>query len=306
MGGPHMAKIRVAYVCSLAGLATVLLGSVSLPQFALAQTAATTTTANRTLDPGVRGGPAGAGDALPGLTDAEKAFFEVAKDVFQEVDAVADGLGPRFNLDSCSGCHLQPSVGGSSPAVNPQIEVATKNGARNTIPSFITANGPVREARFVRNPDGSPDGSVHGLFVITGRSDAPGCNIAQPNFAQQVARNNVIFRIPTPLYGLGLVENVPDSALQTSLAANAQQKRSLGISGHFNINTNDTTIARFGWKAQNKSLLLFSGEAYNVEMGITNDLFQNEREGDANCQFNATPESVTPLQPADTGSPAAN
>jgi CxxC motif-containing protein (DUF1111 family) len=147
---------------------------------------------------------------------------------------------------------------------------------------------------------------VHALFVIAGRSDAPGCNIKQPNFAAEVARNNVIFRIPTPLFGLGLVENVPDSALQASLAANAQQKRSLGISGHFNINGNDTTIARFGWKAQNKSLLLFSGEAYNVEMGITNDLFQNEREGDANCQFNATPESVTPLQAADLASPSAS
>jgi CxxC motif-containing protein (DUF1111 family) len=186
------------------------------------------------------------------------------------------------------------------------VAIATAAGAKNVVPSFITATGPVREARFVRNPDGSPDGSVHGLFVIAGRSDAPGCNIKQPNFAAEVARNNVIFRIPTPLFGLGLVENVPDSALQASLAANAQQKRSLGISGHFNINGNDTTIARFGWKAQNKSLLLFSGEAYNVEMGITNDLFQNEREGDANCQFNATPESVTPLQAADLASPSAS
>jgi CxxC motif-containing protein (DUF1111 family) len=223
-----------------------------------------------------------------------------------EVDAVPNGLGPRFNLDSCSGCHSHPAVGGSSPPTNPQVALATAAGAKNTLPSFITANGPAREARFVRNPDGSPDGSVHALFTISGRSDAPGCNIKQPNFAAAVASNNVIFRIPTPLFGLGLVENVPDSALQSSLSANAQQKRSLGISGHFNLNTNDQTIARFGWKAQNKSLLLFSGEAYNVEMGITNDLFQNEREGDPNCQFNATPESVIPLQAADLASPAAS
>src|SRR5260221_2036174 len=257
-------------------------------------------------DPGVRGGDPGAGGPLQGLNDAENLFFDGAKDVFMEVDAVPNGLGPRFNLDSCSGCHAHPTVGGSSPPTNPQVAIATAAGAKNTLPSFITANGPVREARFVRNPDGCMDGSVHGLFVITGRSDAPGCNIKQPNFAAELARNNVIFRIPTPVYGVGLVENVPDSALQSSLAANAQQKRSLGISGHFNINGNDTTIARFGWKAQNKSLLLFSGEAYNVEMGITNDLFQNEREGDATCKFNATPESVTPLQAADLASPAAS
>ena len=257
-------------------------------------------------DPGTRGGGPGAGGSQDGLGTTEQQYFEASKGVFSEVDAVPEGLGPRFNLDSCAGCHAFPTVGGTSPPTNPQVALATAMGAKNTVPSFITANGPIREARFVRNPDGSPDGSVHALFVISGRSDAPGCNITQPNFAQQVARNNVVFRIPTPTYGLGLVENVPDSALQASFTASAQQRRSLGISGHFNINGNDTTIARFGWKAQNKSLLLFSGEAYNVEMGITNDLFQNERDGDPNCQFNATPESGIPLEAEDTGSPSGN
>ncbi len=251
-------------------------------------------------------GAAGAGDPIPGLTDTERAFFEAAKDVFAETDAVPDGLGPRFNLNSCLGCHSQPASGGSAPAVNPQVAVATLAGARNTVPSFITADGPVREARFVRNPDGSPDGGVHGLFVITGRSDAPGCNIAQPNFAAELARNNVVFRIPTPTFGLGLVESTPDAALEASLAANAQQKRTLGISGRFNHNGNDGTIARFGWKAQNKSLLLFAGEAYNVEIGVTNDIFPSEREGNPACQFNHThPESPTPLVSEGGASPAA-
>ena len=42
-----------------------------------------------------------------------------------------------------------------------------------------------------------------------------------------------------------------------------------GIAGAFNHNGNDGTISRFGWKAQNKSLHIFAGEAYNVEMGVT-------------------------------------
>jgi CxxC motif-containing protein (DUF1111 family) len=332
-----MNTVKIARAHALAGLASMLLGSVAWPTDALSQNNSTAratdadassnaATANATAgqrsfgnnfgrspsrgggtDPGVRGGTPGAGGPLQGLSNAELQFFNASKEVFQEVDAVPDGLGPRFNLDSCSGCHSFPSIGGSSPPNNnPQVGVATAAGAKNVVPSFITANGPIREARFVRNPDGSPDGSVHALFVITGRSDAPGCNIQQPDFAAQLARNNVVFRIPTPLFGLGLVENVPDSALQSSLAANAHQKRALGISGRFNINGNDTTIARFGWKAQNKSLLLFSGEAYNVEIGVTNDLFPNEREGDPNCQFNATPESAMPLEPENTVSPAAN
>jgi len=65
------------------------------------------------------------------------------------------------------------------------------------------------------------------------------------------------------------------------------------ITGQTNNNGNDGTIARFGWKAQNKSLLLFSGEAYNVEMGITNELFQTEREENPSCQFAPTPNDVT-------------
>ena len=261
----------------------------------------------RAVDPGVRGGAAGAGGPLPGLSQNELNFFAAATEVFNEIDAVPNGLGPRFNLDGCGGCHASPAAGGSSPATNPQVAVATANGAKNTLPAFITANGPVREVRFVRNPNGTPDGGVHDLFVITGRSDAPGCNIQQPNFAAAVAANNAIFRIPTPTFGLGLVEAVPDSALQATLAANARQKSALGISGNFNFSGNDGTITRFGWKAQNKSLLIFAGEAYNVEQGVTNDAFPNERETDPNCQFNPLPESTTNLvNTTNSASPASD
>jgi CxxC motif-containing protein (DUF1111 family) len=301
-----MVKIKLAHACSLASIASVMLASVSFWGSALAQNAAvitSNTTAPRgPADPGVRGGAPGAGGPLPGLSALEQAFFNAATGIFTEVETVPNGLGPRFNLDSCGGCHAQPATGGSSPATNPQVAVATAQAAKNIAPSFITANGPVREARFVRKPDGTPDGGVHDLFVITGRSDAPGCNIQQPNFAAELARNNVIFRIPTPVFGLGLVESVLDSGLEAALSANTQQKRSLGISGRFNRSGNDGTITRFGWKAQNKSLLMFAGEAYNVEMGVTNDLFPNEREGNPSCQFNATPESTTPLTNPTTSS----
>jgi CxxC motif-containing protein (DUF1111 family) len=81
--------------------------------------------------------------------------------------------------------------------------------------------------------------------------------------------------------------------LTANLAASGQQKAALGISGHLNTNGNDGRIARFGWKAQNVSLLLFSGEAYNVEMGITNELFQTERDLNGNCQTDATPNDVS-------------
>jgi CxxC motif-containing protein (DUF1111 family) len=258
-------------------------------------------------DPGVRGGPAGAGGALPGLSSAEMAFFTAAQIRFEDVDAVANGLGPGFNLNSCSGCHAQPAVGGTSPATNPEVAVATLNGAKNVIPAFVTVNGPIREARFVLNPNGTPDGGVHDLFTITGRSDAQGCNLAQPNFAAAIAANNVIFRIPTPTFGLGLVENVSDSGLQTAFQSTAQQKASLGISGNFNTSGNTGNITRFGWKAQNPSLLVFSAEAYNVEIGVTNDGFPNKRNNPPQgCLLNPLPEDTTNLTDGTNGvSPAS-
>jgi len=254
-------------------------------------------------DPGVRGGAAGAGGALSGLNANELAFFNSARTRFQEVDSVSGtvagengvGLGPGFNSNSCSSCHAQPAVGGTSPAVNPQIAAAHDAGATNTIPSFISATSPAREARFVNNPDGTPDGGVHDLFTIAGRSDAVGCNLAQPDFATQVANNNIIFRIPTPTFGAGLIENTADATLEANLASDSLIKGLLGISGHLNRSGNDGTVTRFGWKAQNKSLAIFAGEAYNVEQGVSNENFPNERNAVAGCVFNGTPEDTTNL-----------
>ncbi len=261
-------------------------------------------------DPGPRPGPAGAGGPLLNLSTTNLAFFNIGLDDFKQVQQVvgdAKGLGPRFNLDSCGGCHIQPAVGGTSPFVNPQVAAATTNGAKNTVPFFVHKNGPVREARFPYHPNGTRDGGVHDLYTITGRADAPGCVLAQPNFDQQASRGNIIFRIPTPVFGAGLIEAIPDSAILANMAAEQSDKATMGIkgrpnrrgpggvhtSGSPNTSGNDGSITRFGWKAQNKSLMIFSGEAYNVEMGVTNELFPTERDETPSCQFNPTPEDHT-------------
>ncbi len=273
------------------------------------------------VDPGVRGGGAGAGGPLNNLTADESAFFQDGFTRFAEVEVVTggsnNGLGPRFNSNQCLSCHSQPAPGGSSPAQNPLIQVATLSGAKNVVPWFIAPDGPVREVRFKRNPNGTNDGGVHDLFVITGRSDAAGCNIAQPDFLPagnpltgRGGNPNVIFRIPTPVFGAGLIEAIPDAAILANIKANASLKKELGISGHpnahlsgnANLSANDGTITRFGWKAQNKSLLMFAGEAYNVEMGISNQLFPQERDETPACLFNATPNDTLNFT---TAAPAA-
>jgi CxxC motif-containing protein (DUF1111 family) len=258
---------------------------IALASLAFAQpNSAPTGASSPPTDPGPRSGAAGAGNPLSGLSTAQLAAFADGSGRFQEVEAVTpNGLGPRFNSNSCASCHASPAIGGTSPANNPQMAFA--NGS-NTLPSFIQANGPVREARFIKNSNG--DGGVHDLFVIAGRSDAPpGCSITQENYSNT---GNISMRIPTPTFGLGLIEAIPDAALVQNLAANAGIKAFLGISGHLNHSGNDGSVTRFGWKAQNKSLTIFAGEAYNVEMGITNLLFPNERDDTPNCSPAASPQ----------------
>ena len=314
-----MMTVRGMVCASVDGLVVLAL-ALMLSAGAFGQTTAKTSPKTGPVDPGVRGGAAAAGGPLKGLVADEKAFFQDGQTRFLDVEVVTgganNGLGPRFNSNQCFSCHSQPAVGGTSPAQNPLIAVATLNGAKNKVPWFITAKGPVREARFVHSPDGTGDGEVHDLFVITGRADAVGCNIAQPDFlpagnpvTAQGGNPNIIFRIPTPVFGAGLIEGIPDSAILANMKANATEKSAMGISGHANAhlsgnvnrNANDGTISRFGWKAQNKSLLLFASEAYNVEMGVTNQLFTQERDETPGCLFNATPEDTlnfTPTSPS--------
>jgi len=270
-------------------------------------------------DPGVRGGPLGAGDPIPGLSPNQLEMFNEGRFRATELEATCDscsdfipgsptgqdpllqtltnsaGLGARFNADQCTACHSQPALGGSGgflvpnpeappgqrrPPENPMFDlIPHRRGETNQVPSFITQYGPIREARFIRRPDGTPDGGVHQLFTIVGRGDdptIPDCNAAvlpQPDFESQVRNHNVSFRIPLQMFGLGLIDTIQDIEILSHHDATEALRAHLGIGGIPNRSANDGTITRFGWKAQNKSLTMFSGEAYNVEMGVTNELF---------------------------------
>ena len=230
-------------------------------------------------DPGPRGGAAGAGGPVAGLTVKQGKFFDAGAEAFGEVSSptgsvpnTEPGLGPRFNSTSCESCHSHPAAGGSSPATNPQVSVAPPAQVNPLIDlGIISATGPVHEVRF------RTDGGVHDLFTIVGLPGTPaGCTkdvLPQPAFAAASAAGILRFRIPTPTFGLGLIEAIPDATIE----ANVQKPKRFGITGSVNRNGNDGTVTRFGWKAQNKSLVIFAGEAYNVEQGITNELFPDER-----------------------------
>ncbi len=203
------------------------------------------------------------------------------------------GMGPVFNADQCFTCHFQPTIGGSATRSNAAFEVAHRMGANNAVPSFEERIGPFREARYKFKNNGDRDGGVHSLFTVAGRSDVPAaCRLEQPDFERELRERNLAFRIPLQLFSLGLIEAIQDSAIRANMRANQDEKRAMGITGHANINPNTGTISRFGWKAQNASLTVFAGEAYNVEMGISNDLFPTTRNENPNCNMAYEPFDV--------------
>jgi len=234
---------------------------------------------------------------IPGTNSGESPFLNTITN--------SAGLGARFNGDQCTVCHSQPDIGGSGgffvpnpvdakkdprkalPPENPMFRlIPHRHGQTNSVPSFITQYGPIREARFKFKADGTRDGGVHQLFTVVGRDDDPGnagCRIQQPDFAGELAKNNVSFRIPLQLFGLGLIDTIEDREILARHDATASYRARFGIEGRPNRSDNDGTITRFGWKAQNKSLTVFAGEAYNVEMGVTNELFPQAVEDIASC-----------------------
>ncbi|HET7863988.1 MAG TPA: di-heme oxidoredictase family protein [Burkholderiaceae bacterium] len=222
--------------------------------------------------------------------------FDEGKAAFLKEFNVKAGLGPTMNLDNCAGCHSQPATGGTSGPFNPQVAFAAKRSATNVVPPFISANGPARIARFVKNADGSLDGKGRNLFTIAGRADAPAdCKLAQPDFNKEFAANNVATRISLPLFGDGLLEQVPNQVLIDNLASNAAAKAALGIRGKI------ADFGRLGWKAQFSSISAFSGAAFNAEIGLSNDLFPLEAADTAVCQVAAVPNVIVNLSAASVG-----
>lgn len=255
-------------------------------------------------DPGVRGGPPGAGGHLANLCsntkngcftriDNEVQVWQDVNATFNQVNSVTGtapiGLGPRFNSNSCVSCHSQPAPGGASPVSNPLFSVYQLDGAQNTMPFFESTNGAALDAAFpFLAGTQTPDGTVHQLFTVTGRTDASGCSISQPTFVQ----SNLALRNPISTFGDGLVELILNSDIANNAAA-VCASNSLGICGTPNISGNDGSVLRFGWKGQIRSLQYAAYFFYNVEMGVTNEGFPNELDETSGCNPNPLPESST-------------
>ena len=201
------------------------------------------------------------GDPVGGLTIDELARFTAGRDTFEEVETVADGLGPVFNGDSCAACHNVGGTGGGSTLV---------------------------ETRFGKTTAGAFDPMTsHGGSLI--QSQGIGAQGTCTFVGEQVPAEATIRagRRTTPLFGLGLVDSVPAITLLSLAAIEARWQPA--TAGRPNIVTDVVTgkraVGKFGWKSQVPNLLHFSGDAYLNEMGITSPLFPNENCPQGDCSL---------------------
>ena len=220
-------------------------------------TAALTTTTSAAITEA----PAGFDDLTNGFTN--QTDFDANLDVFSEIEAIADGLGPVFNAQSCRECHENPVTGAGSQV--------SENRA-----------GHFNGISFVDHPGGS---------LINDRA-------INPAIQERVLGGNEVrtFRLTISLMGDGFVEAIDSQTLSNISNAQPAGQRGTVIQVPVLEAPGNNRVGRFGWKNQQASLLSFAADAYVNEMGITSPLqpTENTSNGNSVAAFDtvADPEDV--------------
>jgi len=194
------------------------------------------------------------GDALPGTNATQ---FSAARANFGLTETQEDGLGPVFNERSCSACHSNSVIGGAGQNIERRY-------------------GRLVNGTF--DPMASTGGSLRQLSGIGGYQDHDGTNCQSGQDANPAAGATIFAgRLTTPLFGLGLVDSLPDSRFDT--LASREPAAIRGIVNRVTTalpnpsdpgqSTGGQRVARFGWKAGVPNLAQFAADAYLNEMGIT-------------------------------------
>lgn len=212
------------------------------------------------------------GQPLPGLSAAEEAAFVAGLAAFTQVETPETGLGPIYNGTSCAGCHSTPAPGGGSTISTTRFGLSTPG---------------------VYDPLTELDGNL-----LHSRAIAPALVETIPPEANVTAQ-----RLTTPLYGGGLIEAIPDE----TIVRNSLRRKFPGVAGKvawvIDAATGQVRVGRFGWKAEHATLLSFSADAFNNEMGITNRVFPSPHAPDGNVALLAQYVSLS-AGPEDVVDPA--
>ena len=200
------------------------------------------------------------GQPLAGLPADLVERFNDGKAEFEGVETVEEGVGPVMNDVACANCHTAAAIGGGSATLETRFGKIGDDG--------------------LFDPMGYAGGS---LIQLQGIGVSGTCNyvpeIVPPDATITAQRRT------TPLFGLGLVDAVPDSTFYA--IAHEEKFHPDGIQGLVSVVTKISTglpaVGKFGWKCQNPSLFQFSGDAYVNEMGITNPEFPDENCPQGDC-----------------------
>ncbi len=190
------------------------------------------------------------GSHLTGVSDAN---FLASQAEFQQVEGVDEGLGPIFNEKACGTCHNLGATGGSGTQIERRFGLL-KDGVFNS----LSRHG----------------GSLRQLFTLGAWK--PGCSVPLEVEPSEANVHNV-GRLSTPLFGLGLVDALPDSTFVNLAAGESSATRGrvnfvsvlFPDPGDSTQSISSTRAGRFGWKAGVATLIQFAADAYLNEMGIT-------------------------------------
>jgi CxxC motif-containing protein (DUF1111 family) len=214
---------------------------------------------------------AAVGAFLPNLQVSSPELLDEAREAFLAIEGIADGVGPIFNERSCGGCHLEGAVGGSGPNTERRFGTFTANGIFDPLDEL---GGTLRQLFSVGNFN-NPNLPAASRGRCQAGNPTLCCVPVESEPAQATVRN--VGRVTQTLFGLGLVDAIPDSFFDALAAAQPAAIR--GVVNRVPVflpNPGDPTqavlstrVGRFGWKAGVPTLLQFSGDAYNNEMAIT-------------------------------------
>ncbi|HTV25378.1 MAG TPA: di-heme oxidoredictase family protein [Polyangiaceae bacterium] len=200
------------------------------------------------------------GDALPGITDSERARFERGRVAFETARDISTGLGPMFNDTACNRCHNRFGVGGAG------IQRVTLVG-RIDGDQFdpLTALG-------------GPGVAANSVTVEIGeaRRLIPNCKLSRDGEPIPKQANLIMSRRTTALFGLGLVDATPDATFIELAQRQPPEIRGRAASVHDSAK-GERAVGKFGWKAKAASVRQFAGNAMLNEMGVTNPEYPDEQ-----------------------------
>jgi CxxC motif-containing protein (DUF1111 family) len=197
----------------------------------------------------------GSGSVSNGIAEPAGDRFALDQQIYELTHDVKGGLGPVFNARACADCHQNPVSGGASQFTELRVGHTDANG------NFVNPTIPI--------DDGAS--SISGRSLINDRAVVPEAQEHVPE-----AENIRTLRAALNTLGDGFVEAIDDNTL-TSIAAQQVQATHGKIHGEAIAvpvleSPGQNRIGRFGWKDQHSSLLSFIGDAYLMEMGVTNRL----------------------------------